>query len=176
MTLSERASTIERRARVQLFGLALLGCLAAVAQSSPAEAGQCGQLAQVGSWVNEDPNTRGITRVELRQRCEDDTRTTCGTNGLCTTISGVRLRAFIRLFGACVPQDCEFGEVEGAPWSGGGGWYLFRYEQGFASRDVYARVESGQLRVFMFTDFADPARADYTVDEFFVRSDVCEAP
>ena len=43
-----------------------------------------------GNWINEDPNTRGITRVQFRR--EGDL-------------------LFVHMWASCSPTDCDWGEV-----------------------------------------------------------------
>jgi hypothetical protein len=123
-----------------------------------------------GSWENNDPQTRGITRAEFRMECRDASVTTC-SGGICRTTFAVKAHYFIHLFGSCSPLDCDWGEVEGERLSGSlEGWYRFFYDQGFAKRYVYARTYPAwpdSLRIWIYTDFTDPARAGYSMDNWF---------
>ena len=78
---------------------------------------------------------------------------------------------YLTLFGKCSPSDCPWGEIEGRALTGSmPGWYYFVYNQGFAKRYVYVRTYPawpGWLRVWIYNDFTDPGRADYTTDEWF---------
>lgn len=152
---------------VLAFCIALL-----VLHPNQANASLCSVPYEAGSWLNAVPSTRSITRVEFRMECRDTPITRC-SGGVCSTQNAVTPHYFIRLFGKCSPTDCNWGEVEGVALTGSlQGWYYFVYNQGFAKRYVYARTYSGspnQLRVYIYNDFTDPARPDYTTDEWFNR-------
>ncbi len=123
-----------------------------------------------GSWENNNTLTRGITRLEFRLWCEDTPQTVCN-GGICTTINSVTPHYYIHLFGSCYPTDCDWGEVEGEKLNGSlDGWYYFSYNQSFAMRFVYVRTYPqwpGWLRLWIYTDFTDPNRSDYVMDDWF---------
>lgn len=148
-----------------VFLLLLLG-------SVKAHAGLCVVPTESGAWKNYNSATRSITNVDFRMECRDASVTQC-SGDICSTTSAVAPHFFIRLFGACTPTDCPWGEVEGIRLSGNlDGWYYFTYNQGFAQRYVYARTYPqwpGWFRLYIWTDFSDPGRADYASDEWFVR-------
>jgi hypothetical protein len=154
-------------ALIAFLGLALL----MQGYSSSAEASMCIIPDEAGNWRSYDTDTRSITRANFRMECRDDTRTTC-SGGICRTTFGVKAHYFISLWGKCHPSDCVWGEVEGVKLTGDlSDWYRFYYDQGFAKRWVYVRTYSqwpGWLRLYMWTDFTDPNRADYAIDEWFV--------
>ncbi len=137
-----------------------------------AHASMCIVPAEEGSWENYDSRTRGITELQFRMECRDASQTTC-SGGICRRTSAVKAHYFIHLFGSCSPTDCDWGEVEGERLSGSmDGWYRFSYNQGFAKRYVYARTYPqwpGWLRLWIYTDFTDPGRADYVMDDWFRR-------
>jgi hypothetical protein len=120
----------------------------------------CLQPAEDGNWTNTDPNTRSITRISLRFVCQD-----------------VRLNGqlyppgppwHVHVFGACHPVDCDWGEA-GARWTSSERIYAV-YDQGFAKTYLWAKMSqyrSGQLWVYTWTDFADPARSDYGSQDWF---------
>jgi hypothetical protein len=137
-------------------GLAITGATALVAPA-PAHALCSNQLE--GTWRNIDPNTRAMTRVDLRMY-------TCGdTPGTQTTY---RLRAF----GKCHPTDCDWGERITTYM--GDNWQRAVYQHSWATKYVWVKpyVFSGRtyLRVWVYTDFT-PAdgRADYTTDEWMLK-------
>ena len=115
-----------------------------------------------GKWKNADPYTNSLTGIQLRFICQDQI-----LNG---QLYPPGPPWYARIFGKCYPTDCNWGEV-GAQKLSTGHVYAF-YDQGFAKRYVYARMSAyrpGQLWVYVWTDFADPARADYGVHNWFVR-------
>jgi len=153
------------------FVPALLLAALTFANVPDAEAGTCavGQVREVGSWVNPDGDTRGITRAVFEEQCRDDTRRQC-SGDICSITHGVKLVYTAKLWGSCLPRDCYWGEVEGTYTSGN--WLRFRYDHGFAERMVWGQVWSGSddwLRLIVDTDFDAPSREDYRFDEWMRR-------
>jgi hypothetical protein len=122
--------------------------------------------AEYGNWVNADPNATGIARIELRD-CQPVV--VCNGN-ICSVTNDAGWATHV--LGKCSPSNCDWGWSAGAFRLSSGQVYGF-YDQGFAKRSVYAKMSAyrpGQLWVHWHTDFTDPARADYDVDEWFVRA------
>jgi hypothetical protein len=120
----------------------------------------CVQPPEEGNWVNTDPNTRSLTRIQLRFVCQDQIH-----NGQPYPPGPPW---YVHVWGKCHPTDCDWGEV-GAHRIGPGHIYAF-YNQGFAKRYVYAKMSQyrpGQLWVWTWTDFTDPNRPDYGVHNWF---------
>lgn len=124
--------------------------------------GQCIQQPEEGNWVNADPNTNSLTRIELQFVCQDQ------------VLNGQPYPPgppwYMHLFGKCHPTDCDWGQV-GAQRISAGHIFAF-YDQGFAKRYVYAKMSQyrpGQLWVYTWTDFADPNRPDYASNNWFKR-------
>lgn len=155
----------------KLSVLSIAGLLIAVLAGG-AIASMCIVPAEKGAWINYDPDTRGITRLNFRMECRDASRTIC-TGNICRRIFAVEPHYFIHLWGSCSPTDCDWGEVEGVALTGAmAGWYYFYYDHGFAKRYVYVRTYPqwpGWLRLWIYTDFTDPNRTDYTMDDWFRR-------
>lgn len=122
----------------------------------------CVEQPEAGRWRNADAATRSIPRIELRFVCQD------------LVING-QLHPpgppwYVHVWGKCHPTNCDWGEV-GASRIPAGHIYA-TYNQGFARRYVYAKMSAyrpGQLWVYIWTDFTDPARPDYAVNNWFVR-------
>ena len=126
---------------------------------APAEA-LCVTPPELGKWINVDPNTQSLTRVELQFVCQDQ------------ILNGKPYPPgppwYVRVFGKCYPSDCDWGQV-GAQRLNSGHIYAY-YDQGFAKRHVWAKMSDyrpGQLWVYTYTDFTDPNRADYEVHNWF---------
>ena len=127
------------------------------------EAQLCASQPESGNWINTDPNTRSLTRANLRFVCQDVVH-----NG---ELYPPGPPWYANLFGKCHPTDCDWGEV-GARRLGSGHIYAV-YDQGFAKRYVYAKMSQyrpGQLWVYVRTDFTDPNREDYTSQNWFRRN------
>jgi hypothetical protein len=147
----------------RLFALCS-GMLVLFMVATPAKA-QCIAQQEVGSWVNADPNTRSLTRADLRFTCQDQ------------VLNGEPYPPgppwHVHLWGKCSPTDCDWSEIGADFVTIGSRTYVHAiYHQGFATRYVYADMSlyrPGQLWIWMWTDFADPGRADYESQNWFIR-------
>jgi len=147
----------------RLFALCS-GMLVLFMVATPAKA-QCIAQQEVGSWVNADPNTRSLTRADLRFTCQDQ------------VLNGEPYPPgppwHLHLWGKCSPTDCDWSEIGADSVTIGSRTYVHAiYHQGFATRYVYADMSlyrPGQLWIWMWTDFADPGRADYESQNWFIR-------
>lgn len=125
----------------------------------------CAAQLEDGSWRNADSNTRSLTRAQLRFVCQDQ------------ILNGEPYPPgspwYMHLWGACSPQDCDWGEVPAESVTIGTRTFVRAiYRQGFATRQVYADMSlfrPGQLWIWMWTDFADPSRPDYESQNWFLR-------
>ena len=124
--------------------------------------GLCVQPEEEGNWVNADPDTRSLTRINLRFVCQDQI-----LNG---QLYPPGPPWYVHIWGKCHPTDCDWGEVGGQRLESG---HIFAiYRQGFATRYVYAKMSkyrAGQLWVYTWTNFTDPHRPDYGVHNWFRR-------
>jgi len=138
-----------------------LGAFALFVSVAPQFVGaQCVDPPEDGNWTNTDPNTRSITRIQIRFVCQDQ------------ILNGQPYPPgppwYVHLYGKCHPSDCDWGEV-GAQRLNTGHIFAF-YDQGFAKRYVWAKMSMyrpGQLWVYTWTDFTDPNRQDYGVHNWF---------
>lgn len=145
---------ISARKLLNIFGLLLIPFFTM---------GLCVTPFEEGQWTNTDPNTRGITKLSLRFICQDQI-----LNGVPCCPTGPPY--YIHLYGKCYPSDCDWGEV-GARRLESGHIYAM-YDQGFAKRYVYMRESSyrpNTLWVYIYTDFADPNRRDYSMHQWFQK-------
>lgn len=137
-----------------VFATALLGIGPGV---TPAQA-VCATPAEAGTWVNYNPNSTGIARVDIRFQCQDQ------------IINGQPYPAgapyYLRLWQDCQPIDCEWGEHGAQRYDNG--WVRTTIYQGYATRTVWAKVyDGGWLRVWVWTDYANAGQADYATDDWF---------
>lgn len=140
----------------------LIGVVLAVSLALQPAIALCLLQEEDGSWVNTDPNTRSLTRIQLRFVCQDQI-----LNG---ELYPPGPPWYVHVFGKCLPSDCDWGEVD-AERLGSGHVFAF-YNQGYAKRYVFAKMSQyrpGQLWVWTWTDFTDPNRPDYGVHNWFRR-------
>ena len=101
-----------------------------------------------GVWVNEDPNTGGITQVSFR--------------------TGRNVK-YVHMWGACTPQDCDWDEEETTLADTEDGVISITWDQGFAIRhQLLFFLPDGRLVVHGFTYYMDD-RADRSSTNYFVR-------
>jgi hypothetical protein len=138
------------------YALAMTTALAVTAINAPAFAGSASTM--VGTWVNVDRNTRGITKVII-------------------TESGNQYE--IQAFGSCSPTDCDWGKsalttygenVQDATHKAG----TTQFNPGFAQTLLTVKQAGNQINLDGFTRFTDNSgRQNYhnrhTLRKSFVR-------
>ena len=107
----------------------------------------------LGTWVNTNPDTKGIIRV-LLSRNEGDLA--------------------VQAFGACEPDPCAWGEADdvvacaAAPDSREPMGFTAHYHFGFMQTRLDANLSRGLLIIAGFHTFLDDSgRSDYFTREFF---------
>jgi hypothetical protein len=132
--------------------LAVLGASALPAQHSFSSGGLN------GSWVNVDPNTRGLVRIVI-----DDRK--------------------IHPFGACHPDPCDWGNLKGNILAAGvdasnATALMAKKSTNFDKVELTVSLESdGRLRAEVFTHFTDGSgRADYRTVNYFIRGRIPYVP
>ncbi len=143
--------------------LAILGLIAGILLTGSSVQALCLQPEEEGHWKNYDPDTRGITKVQVRFVCQDQV-----LNG---QLYPPGPPYYVHLWGSCHPTDCDWGEV--GAYKDSNGWIRTTYNQGFATRYVWVKAYTGYtidwLRVYIWTDFKDPNRKDYAMNHWFNR-------
>lgn len=84
-----------------------------------------------GEWINDNSATRGIRRLEVKQ------------NGDLITV---------RAWGACLPNDCDWGETEGVVT---GLSASVAWDQGFVLRKMTLALDNGRLKVVVDSVYRD---------------------
>lgn len=118
----------------------------------PAGDGRVDSTPLAGTWLNTDRATRGIAKMILTNR--DDV-------------------LLVRAYGACAPSLCDWGEVEGAAFSGSvssseGMAFTATYDFGFMETSLAVYLKGGILVLDSFNTFKDGSgRANYFSREFF---------
>ncbi|MBH8554479.1 hypothetical protein I8751_19350 [Nostocaceae cyanobacterium CENA357] len=116
----------------------------------------------VGTWVNKDANTRGVTRLVI---------TSAGSNKL-----------NIRVFGQCHPSDCDWGtkplltygvNVQDTNHS----YATANYNKGFANSLLTLNHAGQQVMLQGYTQFLDNSgRQNYYSREYFQRQTKVRVP
>ncbi|BAY11640.1 hypothetical protein [Calothrix sp. NIES-2098] len=116
----------------------------------------------VGTWVNKDSNTRGVTRVVI---------TSAGSNKL-----------NIQVFGKCHPTDCDWGT---APVTTYGlnvqdtnhTYATANYNKGFSNTLLTLDHAGSQIMLQSFTQFLDNSgRQNYYSRDYFQKSTKVRVP
>jgi hypothetical protein len=97
-----------------------------------------------GNWVNDNPQTSGITRLDVEQKGD-----------------GVRVHAWA----ACHPQDCDWGTEKGLASSDSAG---VAWDQGFVLRKMMISTDASRLRMELDSVYRD-SRPPQHAREFFVK-------
>jgi hypothetical protein len=125
---------------------------------------QSAALAQVnqfeGNWVNVDPNTSGVTKLNINE----------------FSLFGIRIIS-VRAWGKCSPTDCDWGTVGATAYAPGVSSNLettaraltATYNPGFAVKSVVIRpVRGGRLQADIYTKFTDGSgRTNYDATYIF---------
>jgi hypothetical protein len=131
-------------------------CITQQTQSSPtAQQAQTSDMVNrsdlSGAWVNVDPNTRGLVRIDID-----------GKN--------------IHPFGACHPNPCDWGILQGTSFNAGvdsrdAAATMALKRTAYSETTLTLARETGErLRVDVFTHYTgDSNRADYHSTNYFTR-------
>lgn len=109
----------------------------------------------IGTWVNTNSNTRGITRLVV------------------TNAGGNKLN--IQVFGKCSPTDCDWGKESLVTYGSNVQDTNHRsataiYKKGFSDTIVTLNVRGRQIDLQSFTQFLDQSgRQNYSSNEVFRR-------
>ena len=102
-----------------------------------------------GSWVSEDSQTRSITSCRIRY--END-------------------HYLVQMWGACRPQDCDWGENASGTAEEGTARFEVLWDQDFAESKVTYELEGDRLKMTNRRRYKDGSgRKDLTVVNYFVK-------
>jgi hypothetical protein len=102
-----------------------------------------------GQWINQDKNTRGITRAEIR------------------SIGNVIV---VRMWGKCQPKDCDWGETDTTITDADDGTLSITWDFGFKTETQQLNISSGKLQVDGSVSYTDNSgRTDRAYRAVFVR-------
>lgn len=103
----------------------------------------------IGTWVNEDESTRNITRCEIKY---DEGK------------------FFVKIWGACSPQDCYWGKKSSNNIKRKTGKIEILWDHGFSEN--YQYISSNGQNLFIKTECTykdDSGRPDFTINDIFIR-------
>jgi len=105
----------------------------------------------IGNWTNEDPNTHGITRVQISTK-------------------GASLA--VQIWSACPPMDCGWGEETTKVSDADDGMLSLQWNSGFETRNQRVTIlDDGRLRVEEHTHFTNKfGRSDYDSVDYFAKT------
>jgi hypothetical protein len=116
----------------------------------------------VGTWVNKDSNTGGITRLVI---------TSAGANKL-----------NIQVFGKCQPKDCDWGTTSVTTYGlnvqdQNHTYATANYNKGFANTLLTLSHTNSQIMLQSYTQFLDnSARQNYYSRDYFQRQTKVRVP
>jgi hypothetical protein len=140
------------------YSLAIATALAIVATNAPAVAGSASTM--VGTWVNTDRNTRGITRIVI-------------------TESGNQYE--VNAFGRCHPTDCDWGKSVMTTYGDNVSDPTHKvgtaqFNPGFAQTLLSIRQQGNQISVDGFTNFTDGSGRQNYHDRYTLRKSLTVRP
>ena len=97
-----------------------------------------------GVWRNDNPQTRGITKLEVQQTGET---------------------VFVRAWATCLPQPCDWGTQKGVVGSNSAS---ISWDQGFVLRKMILTPDAGRLRMVLDSVYRD-SRSPRRAEEYFVK-------
>lgn len=102
-----------------------------------------------GLWVNEDEQTRMITRCKISYK----------NNSL-----------VVQMWGACTPQDCPWGENVANEVKNGTNKFELLWDQEFAESAITYEIIDGKLKLTHNRRYKDNSgRPDFTLIEYFIK-------
>ncbi len=102
-----------------------------------------------GVWVNEDEETRSMTKCEIRY--EED-------------------RFYIHLWGACHPEDCDWGETATDELDEKTQQLTVNWDQGFVERTQTLVIKNGKLVLTTNNHYKDDSgRPDNSIVDIFIK-------
>jgi hypothetical protein len=147
-----------KRLRVRSFAAAVLSSVILLVASGAVQAIAPAPTQLVGTWVNVHSNTNGIAKIVI------------GTSGSDITIHA---------FGACTPDPCDWGTVNGVAYSKAvdssvAKGFTATFDSGFATDLLTGKLKQTaagpRLVVFLFAHFTDGStRNDYFNKDTFKR-------
>jgi hypothetical protein len=130
----------------------------------------CAEQDMQGTWVNEDPNTRSLTRVIITFPCNDVVAVPVGGEAPEPDPDT------IHVYGACHPTDCDWGveEIADKYWSRTQSQYTYArayYDHSFANRTLHVyRLSEDRIVVYTWTRFTDDSGRDsYSSVDYFSK-------
>jgi hypothetical protein len=115
-------------------------------QPVPNPRGGSPKNALIGNWKNDNPQTHGMTKLEIQQEAET---------------------VLVHAWGACSPRDCDWGAQPAALSAGSAS---VAWDQGFVLRKMTLTPDMQRLRMSLDSVFRD-GRPPQQSQEYFVRAE-----
>lgn len=101
-------------------------------------------------WINENEQTRAITKCSIRY---DNNK------------------FYVQMWGACQPQDCDWGENISSEIKKGTDKFELIWDSGFAESSITYQIIDGKLKMNQIRRYKDDSgRQDQTVIEYFKKN------
>ncbi len=102
-----------------------------------------------GLWVNEDDQTRGITKCNISYKNN---------------------RFVVQMWGSCQPQDCDMGERVSSELEKGIDKFDIIWSSDFSESTVTYEIIDGKLKLTNKRHYKDNSgRSDFTLIEYFIK-------
>ena len=102
-----------------------------------------------GLWVNQDDQTKSITRCKIAYK----------NNSF-----------VVQMWGSCEPQDCDWGENVANGVDNGTSKFELFWDQEFAESAITYEIIDGELKMTHYRHYKDNSgRPDGTLIEYFIR-------
>ncbi|QSJ16545.1 hypothetical protein JYQ62_33350 [Nostoc sp. UHCC 0702] len=145
---------LKRSLTLAAASVALTSALVSPAMAAPADF--------IGTWVNKDANTRGVTRLVV------------------TSAGGNQLK--IQVFGQCHPTDCDWGTTSLITYGlnvqdSDHKYATADYNKGFANSFLTFSATGKEVMLQGYTQFLDNSgRQNYYSREYFQRKSIVKVP
>ncbi|MDO9707672.1 hypothetical protein [Paracraurococcus lichenis] len=118
---------------------------------------QCAAPPLQGTWVNQDPDTGGIVRVDLHYLggCDD------------TGSGPSQVSVVLHMWGRCTPTPCDWGERRQPVRDTRPDPFTIVWDFGFERTSTTIGLDHGRLWVRARTQFRDPDRPNLHPDETY---------
>ncbi|MEZ4810908.1 MAG: hypothetical protein R2819_11175 [Allomuricauda sp.] len=134
---------------MKMFVFVLVTLLAIWNSENPGITIENDKFPLIGIWVNNDSSARGITKCDIQYKND---------------------RFLVHVWGACTPQDCDWGEQASNLEKKDTESFHFLWASKFAEREMEYEIIEGKLKITTITRFLDNSgRPSNTHTEFLTK-------